>query len=119
MSQSIKFFTDNVLDHSWWLNKQVEQGEFRPRPPLTFKKVEIRTAFAGVEQGDKGKLVIEKQRIRFTKNKGVEHFDIPTGTVSELFYSRVSGRRIGAAILVSPFLLFSKGRKAATRLEPR
>ena len=29
MSQSIKFFTDNVLDHSWWLNKQVEQGEFR------------------------------------------------------------------------------------------
>ena len=27
-------FTDNVLDHSWWLNKQVEQGEFRPRPPL-------------------------------------------------------------------------------------
>ncbi len=38
---------------------------------LTFKKVEIRTAFAGVEQGDKGKLVIEKQRIRFTKNKGV------------------------------------------------
>ena len=78
---------------------------------LTFKKVEIRTTFAGVEQGDKGKLVIEKQRIRFTKNKGVEHFDIPTGTVSELFYSRVSGRRIGAAILVTPFLLFSKGRK--------
>ena len=34
MSQSIKFFTDNVLDHSLWLNKQVEQGEFRPRPPL-------------------------------------------------------------------------------------
>ena len=30
MSQSIKFFTDNVLDHSWRLNKQVEQGEFRP-----------------------------------------------------------------------------------------
>ena len=27
------------------------------------------------------------------------------------FYSRVSGRRIGAAILVTPFLLFSKGRK--------
>ena len=23
-----------VLDHGWWLNKQVKQGEFRPRPPL-------------------------------------------------------------------------------------
>ena len=29
-----QFFTDNALDHSWRLNKQVEQGEFRPRPPL-------------------------------------------------------------------------------------
>ena len=32
MSQSIKFFTDYVLDHSWRLNEQVEQGEFRPHP---------------------------------------------------------------------------------------
>ena len=29
-----QFFTNNALDHSWRLNKQVEQGEFRPRPPL-------------------------------------------------------------------------------------
>ena len=25
-----QFFTDNASDHSWRLNKQVEQGEFRP-----------------------------------------------------------------------------------------
>ena len=41
----------------------------------------------------------------------VDASSIPTTAVNEIFYSRVSGRRIGAAILVSPLLLFSKGRK--------
>ena len=49
----------------------------------------------------------------FSKKKSgqQEYFAIPTNSVKDLFYSRVSGRRIGAAILVSPLLLFSKGRK--------
>ena len=78
---------------------------------FTFKKVQTRTTFGAAQQGNKGKLVIDGKQIRFMKNSGAEYFTIPTGAVSELFYSRVSGRRIGAAILITPFLLFSKGRK--------
>ena len=78
---------------------------------FTFKNVQTRTTFGAAQQGNKGKLVIDAKQIRFVKNGGAEYFAIPTGTVSEVFYSRVSGRRIGAAILITPFLLFSKGRK--------
>ena len=79
---------------------------------FTFEKVETRTAFGAASQGNKGTLVIDSKRIQFTKNKSrVEYFSIPADAVTEVFYSRVSGRRIGAAILVSPFFLFSKGRK--------
>ena len=78
---------------------------------FTFKKVQTRTTFGAAQQGNKGKLVIDAKQIRFVKNGGAEYFAISTGAVSEVFYSRVSGRRIGAAILITPFLLFSKGRK--------
>ncbi len=79
---------------------------------MTFNKVEVRVAFGGAEQGNKGELVIDAKNIRFTKNKGkTEYFSIPASAVSDIFYARVSRRRIGAAIAISPFLLFSKGRK--------
>ena len=79
---------------------------------FTFVKVESRTAFGAAKQGQKGKLVIDKEKVRFTYNDGrTEFFSIPSGAVKEIFYSRVSGRRIGAAIALTPFLLFSKGRK--------
>ena len=79
---------------------------------MTFNKVEIRVAFGAANPGNKGELLIDAKNIRFTKNKGkTEYFSIPASAVSDIFYSRVSGRRIGAAIAVSPFLLFSKGRK--------
>ena len=64
---------------------------------ITFKNVQTRTTFGAAEQGNKGKLVIEGKQIRFTRNNGAEYFTIPAEAVSELFYSRVSGRRIGAA----------------------
>ena len=79
---------------------------------FSFKKVEVRTSFGAAEQGNKGKLLINSKRIRFTKkNESTEYFSIPAKAVTEVFYSRVSGRRIGAAILVTPLLLFTKGRK--------
>ncbi len=78
---------------------------------MVFGKVKTRTTFGAARQGNNGKLVIQAKQIRFTKNNGAEYFTIPADAVAELFYSRVSGRRIGAAILVTPFLLFSKGRK--------
>ena len=79
---------------------------------FSFKKVEVRTSFGAAEEGNKGKLLIDTKRIRFTKkNESTEYFSIPAKAVTEVFYSRVSGRRIGAAILVTPLLLFTKGRK--------
>ena len=77
----------------------------------TFKKAELRTEFSLVKQGKKGNLVVDTQQILFRKKNGEPYFSIPTGSVKDIFYSRVSGRRIGAAVLISPFLLFSKGRK--------
>ena len=76
-----------------------------------FKNVQLRTTYSGAKQGQKGRLAINAQTITFQKKEGQKFFSIPTTAVKEIFYSRVSGRRIGAAILVTPFLLFSKGRK--------
>ena len=78
---------------------------------MFFKKVEIRTSFGSAEQGKNGNLVVDSNEIRFVDKKGREYLSIPTDSVNDLFYSRVSGRRIGAAILITPFLLFSKGKK--------
>ena len=80
---------------------------------VSFDKVEIRSTFASASEGNTGHLSIDAKQIVFSKKKNGQqpYFSIPTTAVKDLFYSRVSGRRIGAAILVSPLLLFSKGRK--------
>jgi hypothetical protein len=78
---------------------------------VSFDKVEIRTSMAAAKEGDEGRLIVDGESIKFVHKKGAEYFTIPTSAVKELFYSRVSGRRIGAAIMVTPLLLFSKGRK--------
>lgn len=79
---------------------------------MVFDKVEARTNYMAAEEGDKGKLSVDADWIRFLKdNEKEEYFSIPSTSVKELFYSRVSGRRIKTAILVSPLLLFSKGKK--------
>jgi hypothetical protein len=78
----------------------------------SFKDVESRTAFGRAKEGDGGRLLVGADAIRFVKNnQRDEYFATPPRAVNDLFYSRVSGRRIGAAIMVSPLLLFSKGRK--------
>ncbi len=79
---------------------------------MSFKKVEVRTAYGKAEEGKKGKLIVSGNAIRFVKdNERDEYFSIPSDAVTELFYSRVSGRRIKTAIFVNIFLLFSKGKK--------
>lgn len=78
---------------------------------MLFKKVELRTAYQSATQGTNGRLAVSPDSIRFVSNKGAEFFSIPSGAVTDLFYSRVSGRRIKTAIVVSPLLLFSKGKK--------
>ena len=79
---------------------------------MVFDKVEVRTNYMAAEEGDKGKLSVDVDRIRFLKdNEREEYFSIPSSSVEELFYSRVAGRRIKTAILISPLLLFSKGKK--------
>ncbi len=79
---------------------------------MSFKKVECRTNYGAAEEGKKGKLIVDASLIRFLKgNEKEEYFSIPNKAVNEIFYSRVAGRRIGAAIMVTPLLLFSKGKK--------
>ena len=80
---------------------------------MTFKKVEARTAYGRAEEGKKGKLIVDGDFIRFVKDKNErdEYFSIPSDAVTDVFYSRVSGRRIKSAIFISVFLLFSKGKK--------
>lgn len=81
-------------------------------PEMSFDKIELRTTFGGAEEGQEGHLAVSAERIRFlSKNGRAEYFSIPSKAVTDLFYSRVSGRRIKTAILVSPLLLFSKGKK--------
>jgi hypothetical protein len=78
---------------------------------VSFDKVELRTNFAGTKEGKGGRIFVDGSQIRFAKNEKADYFSIPVKAITEIFYSRVSGRRIGAAIVVSPLLLFSKGKK--------
>ncbi|MDA2927209.1 PEGA domain-containing protein [Acidobacteria bacterium AH-259-G07] len=78
---------------------------------MNFKKVEARTAYGKAKEGDKGNLIVSADSIRFLR-KNNEYFSIPSKAVTEVFYSRVSGRRIKTAIfLTGPLGLFLKGKK--------
>jgi len=76
---------------------------------LSFDNVESRTGFGTVREGDDGQLVIGSEIIRF--EDGGRSFELPPGAVTELYYSRVSGRRLKSAIFISPVLFLAKGRK--------
>lgn len=83
---------------------------------MMFKKVEARTAYASVPQGATGQLVVSGDRTRFVNSKS--SFEIPNDAIRDLFYSRVSGRRIKTAVATAIFtmgagalLALSKGRK--------
>lgn len=77
---------------------------------MTFKKATIKSTYGAAEQGNTGELVVDAQSVRFIKGKK-ELWSVPSDSITEIFYSRVSGRRIKTAIVVSPLLLLTKGRK--------
>ena len=85
---------------------------------MSFKKVELRTTYGKAEEGKKGKLIVDGESIRFVKdNERDEYFAIPSDAVTEVFYSRVSGRRMKTAIIGGIIFLplaftgFMKGKK--------
>ena len=81
---------------------------------MSFNKVEGRTAYRGAKEGQKGTLVVDSDSIRFVNNKNPknDYFSIPSDAINDVFYSRVSGRRIKTAIfLTGPLGLFLKGKK--------
>ncbi len=80
---------------------------------MKFDKVEGRTAYGNAEEGNKGKLIVDGDFIKFVKkNERDEYFSIPSDAITDVFYSRVSGRRIKTAIfLTGPLGLFLKGKK--------
>ena len=51
---------------------------------MVFKKVELRTTFGTAEEGDKGKLLVDANQIRFVDNKDREYFAIPADAVTDL-----------------------------------
>jgi len=86
---------------------------------MSFKKVEARTAYGKAEEGNKGKLIVSGDIIRFVKEKNErdEYFSIPSDAITEIFYSRASGRRMKTAIIGGIIFLplaftgFMKGKK--------
>ena len=61
-----------------------------------------------VEESE-GTLIVDSDSIRFINNKNPRdaYFSIPSNAISDVFYSRVSGRRIKTAIfLTGPLGLF-------------
>ncbi len=86
---------------------------------MSFKKVEARTGYGRAEEGNKGKLLVSGDVIRFVKEKNErdEYFSIPSDAITEVFYSRNAGRRMKTAIIggiiFAPMLLtgFMKGKK--------
>ncbi len=85
---------------------------------MSFKKVEVRTSYGKAEEGKKGKLIVSGDVIRFVKdNERDEYFSIPSDAVTEIFYSRASGRRMKTAIIGGIIFLpiaftgFMKGKK--------
>lgn len=85
---------------------------------MSFKKVEVRTTYGKAEEGKKGKLIVSGDVIRFVKNnERDEYFSIPSDAVTEIFYSRASGRRMKTAIIGGIIFLplaftgFMKGKK--------
>jgi len=86
---------------------------------MSFKKVEARTAYGKAEEGKKGMLIVDGDFIRFVKEKNEqdEYFTIPSDAVTEIFYSRASGRRMKTAIIGGVIFLplaftgFMKGKK--------
>jgi len=81
---------------------------------MSFNKVEGRTAYGSAKEGQKGTLIIDGDLIRFANNKKGrdDFFSIPSDAITDVFYSRVAGRRIKTAIfLTGPLGLFLKGKK--------
>jgi len=86
---------------------------------MSFKKVEARTGYGRAEEGNKGKLMVSGDVIRFVKEKNErdEYFSIPSHAITEIFYSRNAGRRMKTAIIGGIVFLplvftgFMKGKK--------
>jgi hypothetical protein len=83
---------------------------------VSFHNVELRTSWQGLEEGQEGRLVLERTTIRFVAENGRE-LSLPPHVVKALVYSRVSGRRCKAALMPAVFfpptlaLMLTKGRK--------
>ena len=84
---------------------------------MSFGKVELRTNYGAAGAGENGKLLVARNRVEST-HRGQSRFAIEPAAITEIFYSRVAGRRIKSAIGVGIVffpagigLLFSKGKK--------
>ena len=61
---------------------------------MKFKKAELKNQFGSIAPGAKGELIVDSEKIRFEEENGNGHFKIPTCSVTNIFYTRVSARRV-------------------------
>ena len=78
---------------------------------MWFGKVELRTNYGTVKQGQNGRIVVAKDTVKFVTSGGAEAISIPSDAMTEVFYSRVAGRRIKTALALGVIFFFSKGKK--------
>lgn len=86
-------------------------------PSITFAVDSKKAAYVGgtvtaIPEKTEGRLDTKtEEALIFTADKGKGELGIPYTAITSLEYGQKAGRRVGAAILVSPLLLFSKKRK--------
>ncbi|MBI4466575.1 MAG: hypothetical protein HY656_04000 [Acidobacteria bacterium] len=67
--------------------------------------------FTDIPEKTKGKFDLADEMVAVFTTKKNQTIRIPYKAISSLEYGQKAGRRVGAAVVVSPLLLFSKKRK--------
>jgi len=67
--------------------------------------------FSDIPEKTKGKFDLADETVAVFATKKNQTIRIPYKNISSLEYGQKAGRRVGAAVVVSPVLLFSKKRK--------
>jgi autotransporter adhesin len=75
------------------------------------KAMYVGGTITNVPEKTKGTLDLTSEDVAVFSAKNGQKFEIPYKNISSLEFGQKVGRRVGAAIAVTPFLLFSKKRK--------
>jgi hypothetical protein len=75
------------------------------------KAMYVGGTITGVPEKTQGTLDLSSEDVAVFNAKNGQRFEIPYRNITSLEFGQKVGRRVGAAVAVTPFLLFSKKRK--------